>query len=100
MHLYFSNGSFTISELVKVSDFSRPTVNSTIYDALELGYIEEVKDKSDKRRNNYRPTKPMLDAWRNYCNALIENPKFSQSLRLAQAIILMRETETKKPNNM
>ena len=40
MHLYFSNGSFTISELVKVSDFSRPTVNSTIHDALELGYIE------------------------------------------------------------
>ena len=100
MNFYFSKGSFTISELVKVSDFSRPTVNSTIYDALELEYIEEVKDKPDKRRNNYRPTKPMLDAWRNYCNALIENPKFSHSLRLAQAIMLMRETETKQSNNM
>ena len=100
MHLYFSKGSFTISELVKVSDFSRPTVNSTIHDALELGYIEEVKGKPDKRRNNYRPTRPMLDAWRNYCNALIENPKFSHSLRLAQTIMLMRETETKQPNNM
>ena len=92
MHLYFSKGSFTISELVKVSDFSRPTVNSTIHDALKLGYIEEVKAKPDRRRNDYRPTKPMLDAWRNYCNALIENPKFSHSLRLAQAIMLMRET--------
>tara|TARA_X000001036_G_scaffold431416_1_gene465675 strand:- start:724 stop:1020 length:297 start_codon:yes stop_codon:yes gene_type:complete len=95
MHFYFSKGSFTISELVKVSEFSRPTVNSTIHDALKLGYIEEIKDQSDRRRNDYRPTKPMLDAWRNYCNALIDNPKFSHSLRLAQAIMLMRESETK-----
>ena len=94
MHFYFSKGSFTISELVKISEFSRPTVNSTIHDALKLGYIEEIKDQSDRRRNDYRPTTPMLDAWRNYCNDLIENPKFSHSLRLAQAIMLMRESET------
>ena len=98
MNFYFSKGSFTISELVEVSDFSRPTVKSTVHEALELGYLEEVTDSLDRRRHDYRPTKPMLDAWRNYCNALLANPKFSRALRLAQTIILMRESESQKPN--
>ena len=98
MNFYFSKGSFTISELVEVSDFSRPTVKSTVHEALELGYLEEVTDSLDRRRHDYRPTKPMLDAWRNYSNALLANPKFSHALRLAQTIILRRESESQKPN--
>ena len=43
MNFYFSKGSFTISELVKVSQFSRPTVSSTVHDALKLKYLEKVK---------------------------------------------------------
>jgi hypothetical protein len=35
----------------------------------------------------------MLEAWRNYCNALLANQKFSQSLKLAQTLISMRELE-------
>ena len=35
----------------------------------------------------------MVDAWRNYCNALLVNPKFDHALRLAQTIILARESE-------
>ena len=99
MNFYFSKGSFTISELVKVSEFSRPTVKSVVYEALDLGYLENVSSTSDGRRNDFRPTKPMLEAWRNYCNALLANPKFSHALRLAQTIILMRESESQKPNN-
>ena len=95
MNFYFSKGSFTISELVEVSDFSRPTVNSTVHDALKLGYLEELSGSSDRRRHDYRPTKPMLEAWQNYCNALLVNPKFSHALKLAQTIISMREFERK-----
>ena len=94
MNFYFSKGSFTISELVKVSDFSRPTVSSTVHEALNLKYLEKIKRKADSRRNDYRPTKPMLDAWRNYCNALLVNPKFDHALRLAQTVILTRESES------
>jgi hypothetical protein len=36
----------------------------------------------------------MLDAWRNYCNALLVNPKFDHALRLAQTVILTRESES------
>ena len=93
MNFYFSKGSFTISELVEVSDFSRPTVNSTVHDALKLGYLEELSGSKDRRRHDYKPTKPMLDAWQNYCNALLVNPKFSYALKLAQTIISMREFE-------
>ena len=93
MNFYFSKGSFTISELVEASDFSRPTVNSTVHDALKLGYLEELSGSKDRRRHDYRPTKPMLDAWRNYCNALLVNPKFDHALRLAQTVILTRESE-------
>ena len=64
MDFYFSKGSFTISELVKVSEFSRPTVKSVVYEALDLGYLEKVSSTSDGRRNDFRPTKPMLEAWR------------------------------------
>ena len=93
MNFYFSKGSFTISELVKVSDFSRPTVSSTVHEALKLEYLEKIKGNGDSRRNDYRPTKPMVDAWRNYCNALLVNPQFDHALRLAQTIILARESE-------
>ena len=94
MNFYFSKGSFTISELVKVSDFSRPTVSSTVHEALNLKYLEKIQGNGDSRRNDYRPTKPMLDAWRNYCNALLVNPKFDHALRLAQTVILSRESES------
>ena len=94
MNFYFSKGSFTISELVKVSDFSRPTVSSTVHEALNLRYLEKIHQSMDSRRNDYRPTKPMLDAWRNYCNALLVNPKFDHALRLAQTVILSRESES------
>ena len=93
MNFYFSKGSFTISELVKVSDFSRPTVSSTVHEALNLKYLEKINQSMDSRRNDYRPTKPMLDAWRNYCNALLVNPKFDHALRLAQTVILTRKSE-------
>ena len=94
MDFYFSKGSFTISELVKVSEFSRPTVKSIVYEAIELGYLQEVKTETDRRRNDYRPTKPMLEAWQNYCNALLSNPKFSHAIKLAQTLTLIREFET------
>ena len=93
MNFYFSKGSFTISELVEASDFSRPTVNSTVHDALKLGYLEKLSGSNDRRRHDYRPTKPMLDAWHNYCNALLVNPKFSHALKLAQTLISMRDLE-------
>ena len=93
MNFYFSKGSFTISELVKVSEFSRPTVKSVVYEALDLGYIEKVSSTSDGRRNDFRPTKPMLDAWRNYCNALLAKPEFLDAMQLAQTIIMIRGLE-------
>ncbi len=93
MNFYFIKGSFTISELVEVSEFSRPTVTSTVHEALELGYLEELPDTSDRRRRDFRPTEPMLEAWRNYCNALLANPEFSRVLKLAQTLMSMRELE-------
>ena len=93
MHFYFSKGSFTISELVKVSEFSRPTVKSVVYEALDLGYLEKVSSTSDGRRNDFRPTEPMLDAWRNYCNALLAKPEFLEAMQLAQTLIMMRGLE-------
>ena len=93
MNFYFSKGSFTISELVKVSEFSRPTVKSVVYEALELGYLERVSSTSDGRRNDFRPTKPMLEAWRNYCNALLAKPEFLDAMQLAQTLIMMRGFE-------
>ena len=93
MNFYFSKGSFTISELVKVSEFSRPTVKSVVYEALDLGYIEKVSSTSDGRRNDFRPTKPMLDAWRNSCNALLAKPEFLDAMQLAQTLIMMRGLE-------
>tara|TARA_B100001059_G_scaffold195062_1_gene199434 strand:+ start:513 stop:971 length:459 start_codon:yes stop_codon:yes gene_type:complete len=95
MNYYFSKGSFTISELVKVSEFSRPTVTSTVHEALELGYLEELSGTADRRRRDFRPTEPMLEAWRNYCNALLVNPEFSRALKLAQTLISMRELEAR-----
>ncbi|MYI68066.1 MAG: MarR family transcriptional regulator [Boseongicola sp. SB0673_bin_14] len=97
MNFYFSKGSFTISELVEVSEFSRPTVTSTVHEALELGYLEELSGTGDRRRRDFRPTEPMLEAWRNYCNALLANPEFSRVLRLAQALMSMRELEAQPP---
>jgi DNA-binding transcriptional regulator GbsR (MarR family) len=93
MNFYFSKGSFTISELVKVSEFSRPTVKSVVYEALDLGYLEKVSSTSDGRRNDFRPTKPMLEAWRNYCNALLAKPEFLDAMQLAQTLIMMRGLE-------
>ena len=93
MNFYFSRGSFTISELVKVSEFSRPTVKSVVYEALDLGYLEKVSSTSDGRRNDFRPTEPMLDAWRNYCNALLAKPEFLEAMQLAQTLIMMRGLE-------
>jgi len=93
MNFYFSKGSFTISELVKVSEFSRPTVKSVVYEALDLGYLEKVSSTSDGRRNDFRPTKPMLDAWRNYCNALLAKPEFLDAMQLAQTLIMIRGLE-------
>ena len=93
MNFYFSKGSFTISELVEVSDFSRPTVKSVVYEALDFGYLEKVSSTSDGRRNDFRPTKPMLDAWRNYCNALLGKPEFLDAMQLAQTLIMMRRLE-------
>ena len=93
MNFYFSKGSFTVSELVKVSEFSRPTVKSVVYEALELGYLEKVSRTSDGRRNDFRPTKPMLEAWRNYCNALLAKPEFLDAMQLAQTLIMMRGLE-------
>ena len=93
MNFYFSKGSFTISELVKVSEFSRPTVKSVVYEALDLGYLEKVSSTSDGRRNDFRPTEPMLDAWRNYCNALLAKPEFLEAMQLAQTLIMMRRLE-------
>ena len=94
MNFYFIKGSFTISELVEVSEFSRPTVTSTVHEALELGYLEELPDTGDRRRRDFRPTEPMLEAWRNYCNALLANPEFSHVLKLAQTLMSMRELES------
>jgi len=93
MNFYFSKGSFTISELVKVSEFSMPTVKSVVYEALDLGYLEKVSSTSDGRRNDFRPTEPMLDAWRNYCNALLAKPEFLEAMQLAQTLIMMRGLE-------
>ena len=93
MNFHFSKGSFTISELVKVSEFSRPTVKSVVYEALDLGYLEKVSSTSDGRRNDFRPTEPMLDAWRNYCNALLAKPEFLEAMQLAQTLIMMRGLE-------
>mgnify|MGYP001274576553 CR=1 FL=1 len=95
MNYYFSKGSFTISELVEVSNFSRPTVTATVHEALELGYLEELTGIADRRRRDFRPTEPMLEAWRNYCNALLVNPEFSRTLKLAQILISMRELEAR-----
>ena len=94
MNFYFIKGSFTISELVEVSEFSRPTVTSTVHEALELGYLEELPSTGDRRRRDFRPTEPMLEAWRNYCNALLANPEFSRVLKLAQTLMSMRELVT------
>ena len=93
MSFYFLKGHFTITELVKVSEFSRPTVNSTLNDALELGFIEEIKILKDLRCRNFRPTQPMLEAWRNYCSALLKKPEFVNAFKLAQALMLMNEIE-------
>ena len=93
MNFYFIKGSFTISELVEVSEFSRPTVASTVHEALELGYLEEMRDAGDRRRRDFRPTEPMLEAWRNYCNALLSNPEFFRVLKLAQTLMSIRELE-------
>ena len=81
---------------IKVSKklLSRESVSSTVLEALNIKYLEKIKGNGDSRRNDYRPTKPMLDAWRNYCNALLVNPKFDHALRLAQTVILTRESES------
>ena len=97
MNFYFIKGSFTISELVEVSEFSRPTVTSTVHEALELGYLDELPGTGDRRRRDFRPTEPMLEAWRNYCNALLANPEFSRVLKLAQTLMSMRELEFQSP---
>ena len=101
IHLISLYEGITISDLLKVSKFSRPTVNSTVYEALNLGYLEEVSGINDRRRNDFRPTKPMLESWNNYCNALLVNPEFSNLLKLAQTLILAREFEANlSENNM
>ena len=91
MSFYFLKGHFTITELVKVSEFSRPTVNSTLNDALELGFIEEIKISKDLRCRNFRPTQPMLEAWQNYCSALLKKPEFVNAFKLAQTLMLLEE---------
>ena len=63
MSFYFLKGHFTVSDLVRVSEFSRPTVNLTVREAFGLGYLERVENLSDRRRRNFRPTEPMLEAW-------------------------------------
>ena len=64
-----------------------------VYEALDLGYLEKVSSTSDGRRNDFRPTEPMLDAWRNYCNALLAKPEFLEAMQLAQTLIMMRGLE-------
>ena len=91
MSFYFLKGHFTITELVKASEFSRPTVNSTVNDALELGFIEEIKILKDRRCRNFRPTNPMLEAWQNYCSALLTKPEFVNAFKLAQTLMLLED---------
>ena len=101
MNYYYSRGSFTISELIEVSEFSRPTGTNTVLEAVNMGYLEELPDKIDRRRRDFRPTAPMLEAWQNYCNALLANEKFLQSMKLAQTVMVMRELEADKtPQDM
>ena len=52
MNYYYSKGSFTISELIEVSEFSRPTVTNTVLEAMRMGYLEELPDKIDRRRRD------------------------------------------------
>ena len=99
MNYYFSKGCFTITELVEVSEFSRPTVTSTVHEALGLGYLEELSGAEDRRRRDFRPTEPMLEAWRNYCNALLANPEFSRALKLAQTLMSIRELGAQSPED-
>ena len=99
MNFYFVKGSFTISELVEVSEFSRPTVTSTVHEALELGYLEELPGAGDRRRRDFRPAEPMLEAWCNYCNALLSNPEFFRVLKLAQTLMSIRELEAQPTGN-
>ena len=61
--------------------------------------FEEVSSINDRRRNDFRPTKPMLESWSNYCNALLVNPEYSNLLSLAQTLILTREFEAKSSKN-
>ena len=68
-----------------------------MHEALELGYLEELSATGDRRRRDFRPTEPMLEAWRNYCNALLANPEFSRVLKLAQALMSMSELEAQPP---
>jgi hypothetical protein len=35
----------------------------------------------------------MLEAWRNYCNALLAKPEFLDAMQLAQTLIMMRGLE-------
>jgi len=35
----------------------------------------------------------MLEAWQNYCKALLTKPEFVNAFKLAQALMLMNEIE-------
>ena len=91
MSFYFSKGHFTITELVKASEFSRPTVNRALNDALELGFIEEIEILKDLRFRNFRPTNPTLEAWQNNYRASLKKPEFVNGFRLAQTLTLLED---------
>ena len=55
MNYYYSKGSFTISELIEVSEFSRPTVTNTVLEAMRMGYLEELPNKIDRHHSSSSP---------------------------------------------
>ena len=78
---------------VSFNPYVAKIVADVFNEALKLGYLEKVAVTGDRRRHDFRPTEPMLKAWRNYCNALLTKPEFSYALKLAQTLISMRDLE-------
>ena len=57
----------------------------------EITANEMIKILKDLRCRNFRPTQPMLEAWRNYCSALLKKPEFVNAFKLAQTLMMLED---------
>ena len=63
LHHYKGYDSIAVKTVVKGSPFSEETTRRAIRDGIDMGIIDEVEDKTDRRRKRIRASQLLVDCF-------------------------------------